>query len=123
MEVKIIKKRISKEELKEITERNFETMVKVDIDIEKEILSIGGEWHSEGEELLVRDGSDSQNVWGINFYPWNTTKERIEYISLINVKPAIGHKTMKIKDEKIKDKINKIVKELLLDDNEKIENV
>ena len=57
MQARIIRKKISKEELKEILQENFEDMVKVDVDVLRSILSIGGEWHSEGDEMLNKDGS------------------------------------------------------------------
>jgi len=121
MEPKIVREKISNDELVKITEANFGDMVKVDVDIKRIILTIGGEWHSEGEDLLVKDGSSSTDIWGTNFYPWNKKEERIEYVSLINIKPSLGHKKMKISDPKIKEKIKKVVEKLLLDSGEKLD--
>ena len=52
MIIKIVKEKITTEELMNIVEENFDDMAKVNVNIKKGILSIGGEWHSEGEELL-----------------------------------------------------------------------
>lgn len=118
MEPKIIIEKISPGELVEITKANYGTMVKVDVDVERKILAIGGEWHSEGDELLHANGSHRNNVWGANFYPWNSTNKRIEYISLINIKPSAGHTTMEIKDPVLQKKIRSVIEKLLLDQNE-----
>ena len=118
MQSKIIKEKISKEELVQIAEEVFGNMVKVDIDIRREILTAGGEWHSEGDDILVKDGSSREDVWGVNFYPWNKPEDRIEYNSLINIKPSLNHKDMEIRDKKIKEQTRKIIQELLLGDNE-----
>jgi len=118
---KIIKEKISKRELKNIVNENFETMVKVDVDVKKEIITVGGEWHSEGDELLGKNGSSREDVWGVNFYPWNSPEKRIEYISLINIKPAFGYRDMEIKDKTIKEKISSIVEKLLLNNNENLD--
>lgn len=123
MEPKIITKKIAKDELIKIVKENFGVMAKVDVNIKREILTIGGEWHSEGDALLVKNGSSSADIWGVNFYPWNPSADRIEYISLINIKPALGHKKMKITDKDIKEKIHGVIEKLLLSDDEKLDNV
>lgn len=121
MQPKIIKEKTSKEELKKLVNENFGAMAKVDVDVKKEVLSIGGEWHSEGDELLSQNGSSREDVWGVNFYPWKTPKDRIEYVSLINIKPSFNHKSMEIKDAGLKDKIKNIIEKLLLSGEENLD--
>ena len=118
MKARIIQKKITKEELAEIVKENFGTMVKIDVDVERGILAIGGEWHSEGDELLAKDGSLRENVWGANFYPWNPSDSRIEYISLINIKPQFNNRSMEVEDEKTREKMREIISRLLLLDDE-----
>jgi len=119
MELKIIKEKIAKEELKNILEEGFGALVKVDVDIKKEILAIGGEFHAEGQELLVEEaGANGQDVWGINFYPFNEPEKRIEYESLINIKPALGARNMLIQDKGIRQTVKAIINKLLLKDDE-----
>lgn len=119
MTIKIIKEKISKEELKNVMEKGFGSMVKVSVDVEKEILAIGGDWHAESQDLLVKqEKSDGQSVWGINFYPRGAAEKRIEYTALINIKPSLSHRDMTIRDKLIRDKIKNIINKLLLEDNE-----
>lgn len=118
MKPQIIREKISEDELKKIIEENFVDMAKVDVDIERKILTIGGEWHSEGDEILAKDGSHREDVWGANFYPFRESGNRIEYVSLINIKPAIEHNDMEIKNSDIRNKMRAIIEELLLSGNE-----
>lgn len=118
MRAQIIREKVSKAELERITKENYGEMVKVDVDIKREVLTIGGEWHSEGDELLSRDGSSREDVWGTDFYPWRKAEKRIEYNSLINIKPSIGHRKMEIQNNKVKQKVREIIEKLLLSSNE-----
>lgn len=121
MQIKIIKKKISKQELAELAKENFGDMIKVDVDVKQGILAAGGEYHADGQEMLVeREGSDGQNVWGVNFYPFRPPEERIDYRALINLKPALGIKDTEIQDRTIRQKIKEIINKLLLDDDETI---
>ena len=117
--IRIVKEKISSEELQRITKEGFGTLLKVAVDLEKGILAAGGEWHAEGQDLLVsQENSDAQNVWGANFYPFEKGERRIEYIALINIKPALGSRKMEIVDQKIRQKIKQITEKLLLADDE-----
>ncbi len=118
MKVRIIREKIPKDELARIVKENFGTMVKIDVDVERGVLAIGGEWHSEGDELLAQDGSSRRDVWGANFYPWNPSDSRVEYISLINIKPQFNNRSMEVEDEKTKEKMREIISRLLLSDDE-----
>ena len=114
----IVRKKISKDELTRIVKENFGTMVKIDVDVERGVIAIGGEWHSEGDELLAQDGSLRKNVWGANFYPFNHPNSRIEYISLINIKPQFNNRSMEVEDKEIQEKMRGIINRLLLPDDE-----
>lgn len=114
MNPKIIREKIGKEELIRAAKDTFDTMVKVDVDIARAILTIGGQWHSEGDAILVADGSNHEEVWGVNYYPWRPSDRRIEYVSLINIKPSLQHPQMELKDPEIKEKIKNIVEQFLL---------
>ena len=114
----IVRKKISKDELTRIVKENFGTMVKIDVDVESGVIAIGGEWHSEGDELLAQDGSSRKDVWGANFYPFNPPDSRVEYISLINIKPQFNNRSMEVEDKEIQEKMREIISRLLLPDDE-----
>ena len=94
--------------------QHFGEMVKFVVDIEKEILALGGELHADCEDILLKDGSRQQNLWGANLYPLRDEDERIEYTSLINIKPSVGNRNMEIQDEMIRNKVREIAERLLL---------
>ena len=84
--------------------------VKVVVDVELGIISAGCELHSDCAEELMTDGSAYKNLWGANIYP---ADKKIDFVSLINIRPAENNRTMDIKDEIIRKKVENIIKELL----------
>lgn len=115
MEIRFIEQSITKGELGKIAEEGFGEMVKVVVDIEQEILAIGGEMHAEEEVLLMEQkGSKREDTWGINLYPEKSQEEYIEFDSMINLKPALGNRSRGIENEEVRDKIRKIVKKLVV---------
>ncbi len=115
MTIKIIKEKISKEELEEIAKHGLETLVKAVVDIEKEIIALGGEFHADANSLLIEKGSRQKNLWGINIYFDRPGDKRIEFSSLINIRPSFGNRSMEIEDPEIKAKIKKIIDKLITD--------
>ena len=114
MTVKIIKKVISRFELRQIAKERFGDLVKGAVDIEQEIMAIGGELHVDEEIALIeQESSKSENVWGINLYPDKEGDEFIEFDSMINIKPNLGNKNRGIDDVQIKEKIKNIASKLI----------
>jgi hypothetical protein len=84
--------------------------VKVAVDIEQGIIAAGGELHSDCAEELVVSGSLYKNLWGANIYP---ADKKIDFISLINIRPAENNRSMDIENQEIKQKVEEIIKKLL----------
>ncbi len=76
----IIKSRTKLQELEE-KEEYFEYMTKAVVDIERELVAVNAELHSDLKELLLQDGSDQHFLYGINLL---FDEHEIEYDSLIN---------------------------------------
>ncbi|MBI2121897.1 MAG: hypothetical protein HYT98_02135 [Candidatus Sungbacteria bacterium] len=113
MSIKIIKNKIFKSELSEIAQNQFGDFVKAVVDIKKGIMAVGGELHADEEALLLEDGSRQENLWGINLYPNKTAKDRIEFNSMINVRPSQGNRSRGVENPDIQEKIKTIVKKLV----------
>lgn len=116
MEIKIVKKEelITKEELKQMAEQAFGNLVKAVVDVEQEIMAVGGEFHADEEVLLMeREKSKREHTWGINLRFDKAGEDWIEFDSIINLKPVFGNRTRGIDDQKTKEKIIKIVNELV----------
>jgi len=114
MEIKIVKDTISKEELKQIAENQFGDLVKAVIDIEKEIMAIGGELHADEETLLLEQGSKQENLWGINLRIDKSEDEFIEFDSMINIRPSQNNKSRDVESLDIQRKVRDIVNKLIL---------
>lgn len=109
----LVDKKIYLEELKNIAKEQFGNLVKVVVDIEKEIMVIGGELHSDEEIFLLDRGSEQKNLWGINIYPDLEEREWIEFDSLINLRPSQGNLSRSVDDPKIREKIVKVINKLI----------
>lgn len=113
-EIRIIKEPVTRSELKKIAEERFGDLVKAAVDIEQEIMAVGGELHVDEEVMLIeREGSKQENTWGINIYPQETGDAFIEFDSMINLKPMFGNRSRGIDDPAIKQKVIKVVSKLV----------
>ena len=113
MTIKIIKEKIILDELKKIAEENFGDMIKGAVDVEKKVVALGGEMHIDANEELIKTGSEQQNIWGFNIHINRPREDWLEFNSLINIKPAVGNRSMNIENETIRKKIKGIFNELI----------
>ncbi|OHB24284.1 MAG: hypothetical protein A3F96_00025 [Parcubacteria group bacterium RIFCSPLOWO2_12_FULL_40_10] len=112
----LVEKQITKAELKKIAEERFGDLVKAVVDIRQEIMAVGGGFHSDEQSFLIeKHNSKGEDTWGINLYPDKPKNEMIEFDSVINIKPLQNNRSRDIEDPEIKEKIKKIVAELILD--------
>ncbi len=114
MEIKIIKDKISREQIRQLAQEGFGNMVKAVVDIAQGVMALGGEWHADAEAVLLEDGSKQENLWGINIYPDNNDESLIAFASLINIRPRVGNRSMEIQDLFIREKIKDIVMRLIV---------
>lgn len=114
MSIKIIKDAISVNELKEIAKNQFGDLVKAVVDIEKEIIAIGGELHADEEALLLQNGSRQENLWGINLHFNKSNDEFIEFDSMINIRPSQSNKSRGVESFDIQRKIRGVISKLIL---------
>ena len=88
----------------------FEKMIKFVVDVRLRRIALGGEMHADAEEELLRAGSDQADIWGGNLWPWEQPP-RIEYVSLINIRPAADNRGMDIRLDNIRAAAQDIVHE------------
>ena len=91
--MRVVKENISIDELKEMSSKMFGNLVKAVVDVEKNILVVDAELHSDQEAFLIESGSNQKNLWNINIYPDLSNEERIEFDSMINLRPSQGNST------------------------------
>lgn len=115
MNIKIITEPISRDELCEIAAEFYEDMIKGAVDVEKEIMAVGGEWHMDSNLKLQREtGSKRQDIWGINIFLNRPKDERLEYNSLINIRAEQGNRSLEIQSQELRDRIKAIVDRFVL---------
>ncbi|MDD4295267.1 MAG: DUF5674 family protein [Candidatus Omnitrophica bacterium] len=112
--MKILENIITNDELKKIAQETFGDLVKAVVDVDRELVAIDAELHSDLEALFLENGSRQNSLWGINFYPELEGEDFIEFDSMINLRPSQRNMTRGVDSEdiqiKILDVINKWVK-------------
>ncbi len=107
------KHKISKNELKKMSDRMFGELVKAVVDVEKEIMVVDADLHADQEKKLLDNGSRQEYLWGINLYPGEEEEYFIEFDSMINLRPSYGNRSRGVDDENIRKKIVEIVNNLV----------
>jgi hypothetical protein len=107
--MQIITEQLMLDELKKIAANMFGDMVKAVVDIDRELIALDAELHSDLEALLLDDGSKQRSLWGINLYPEMQGDEFLEFDSMINVRPSQGNRSRDVNDPQTRKKIISIV--------------
>ena len=106
--MKIITETLAFDELKQMAAM-FGDMVKAVVDVDRELIALNAELHSDLEALLLEAGSKQKSLWGINLYPDLKEDEFIEFDSMINMRPSQGNRSRGIENKEITKKIIEIV--------------
>jgi hypothetical protein len=107
--MKIITQQITLDELGRMAAGMFGTMVKAVVDVDKELLAVDGELHSDLEAMLIEKGSMLQSLWGINLYPEMAGDGFIEFDSMINMRPSQGNRSRGVESAQLRKTIIEIV--------------
>ena len=107
MAVVVALKPITEEELKLVREE-YDTYVKVVVDVSRGILGAGGEWHYDAEQVLLRQGSKQEDLWGGGV---DLENGLVEYNSLINTRPNLNQ-SQEVLDLGIRQQMFEIIKKI-----------
>ncbi len=88
----------------------LDPIIKLAVDLNRQILAGGGVMHADCETILLDDGSQQEDIWGANWIPATQT---VEFEALINIRPNRNNLAMTIQDPSIKQRVEAIVKQLL----------
>ncbi len=105
----ILTQPISKGELSELAKTYFGDMVKGVADVDKGLVSLDAELHSDLEAMLLDQGSEQNSLWGFNLYPELEDEDFLEFDSLINIRPAQGNRSRGVEDELIQQKLKDLM--------------
>lgn len=106
MALVVVKERVTESDIKKAAE-DYGEYIKITADIGKGVIAIGGEWHADGEKVLLENGSRQSDIWGGGI---DLNTKKIDVSSLINIKPGINE-SMEILDVKNRDRFIQILKE------------
>lgn len=101
----ILKKPISITEIEELARNRYGDMVKAVADVDKEIIAIDSDLHSDLETLLLENGSAQESLWGYNIYPEIDGDDFIEFDSLINIRPRQNNYSRNVENLQIQEAI------------------
>lgn len=106
----LVKSKATEENIKQASE-DIEGYIKVVVDIKKGILTAGGAMHADGEKLLLNEGSNQEDLWGGGL---DLETKGIDFDSMINIRPVQGNPARSVLSPEIRDKMEKIIRELLI---------
>lgn len=111
--MKFVDKKISKNELAQLAKERFGDMVKAVCDIHLGVMVFGGDLHADEEAMLLERGSRQENLWGINIYIDKPIDQRIEFDSMINLRPSQNNRSRDVLDPIVREKIVALVNHLV----------
>jgi len=107
--IHIIRTNASKKQVKEMLEE-LDPFIKLAVDIRRKLIAGGGQMHADCEAALIEDGSNQEDIWGVNWIP---TTQTIEFEALINIRPNQQNFSMTIQNPTIKQQVETIARQLL----------
>ena len=113
MAMTLVQEPISIQQLRDSGEDLFGDMVKTVVDVEKKIMAVGAELHSDEEALLIEQSSRQENLWGINLYTERVFSEMVEFDSMINIRPRQNNRSRGVEDAEMRKRIIQIVRSLV----------
>jgi hypothetical protein len=111
--IRVVRAPVPLEEIRQMAREQFGDFVKAVVDVGRGVMAVGGELHADEEALLLEAGARQADLWGITIYPGSPPAERIEYDSLINVRPSLGNRSRSVEDPALRQRIGKVVTALL----------
>jgi hypothetical protein len=109
----LVTESISTQQLREAGEELYGDMVKAVVDVEKGIMAIGAELHSDEEAFLLQRNSRQENLWGINLYTDRALPDMVEFDSMINIRPRQNNRSRGVEDTALQERIIKVVRRLV----------
>ena len=104
---------ISLDELRGLVPGRFRDMIKAVVDVRRRVLVVDADMHADQEALLLAEGSDQRDLWGINLYPQIEGEDWLEFDSMINLRPSFGNRSRGVDDAATREAITNMVASLV----------
>lgn len=105
----LIKDKVTKKDITEAS-KDLNRYIKFVVDLNTKNFTIGGDRHYQGEQLLLKDGSKQEDLWGGGY---DLETKIMDYDSIINIRPRDNNPSREVLNMEIREKINKILKNKL----------
>lgn len=89
-------------------------MIKCVADIRLGLLALDADLHADLEQMLLKNGSAQENLWGFNLWVEEAGEDFIEYDSLINIRSWQGNPSRDVLDPEVREKIRQIVEQFII---------
>ena len=97
----IVRQKVDEEILNKVAQ-DLKGYVKFVVDIQRKILAAGGQRHVEGEELLLKNGSRQEDLWGGGI---DLETDDMDFDSMINIRPRQNNPSREILDQNIRKEV------------------
>ena len=89
-------------------------MIKCVADIRLDLMALDADLHADLEQMLLKNGSAQENLWGFNLWVEEAGEDFIEYDSLINIRSWQGNPSRDVLDPEVREKIRQIVEQFII---------
>ncbi len=101
---------ITVEELSKMAKSMYGNLVKAVVDLKQQTMIVDAEMHADEEEYLLENGSQQNDLWGINLYPDKYgSPDFIEFDSMINIRPRQNNMSRGVEYKDIQKQITDLV--------------
>lgn len=101
---------ISLPQLSNMAEKMYGNMVKVVVDVKRELVVVDADLHVDEEQYLLEHGSRQSDLWGINLHPEKYGGDDfIEFDSMVNIRPRQNNRSRDVEDPAIRETIRRII--------------
>jgi hypothetical protein len=112
--MKLVTSPITIGELSRLAQQRFGDLVKAVVDVDRRLMAIDAELHSDEEAVLLEDGSEQRSLWGVNLYPELAGDDLVEFDSMINIRPSQGNRSRGIDDAETRARVRAVVDSLVV---------
>lgn len=105
----LVEEKLSDEDLQKAAE-DFKGYIKFVADVKRNILTAGGNRHVDGEQLLLKNGSKQEDLWGGGL---DLETGEIDFDSMINLRPSQANPSREVLNENTRKRIEKLVRNLI----------
>lgn len=107
----IVAEKIAIGEVRRMAGEMFGNLVKAVVDVDRRLIALDAELHSDLEAFLLQNGSAQGSLWGINLYPEMSGDDFVEFDSLIDIRPSQGNRCRGVDSGALRDRIAAVIAE------------